>query len=102
LAAMVIGTSEGVPVRLRDVAEVVRGHELRLGAATSQGQGEVVLGLGFARLGENGREVTRLLEARLDELARDLPVGVRATPVYERTWLVDQVLDTVAHSLTLG
>lgn len=102
LGAMVIGSREGLPVRLSDVAEIARGHELRLGAVSAQGGGEVVLGLGFARLGENGREVTRLLETRLDELARDLPDGVRATPVYERTWLVDQVLDTVAHSLTLG
>ena len=102
LASMVIGSSEGLPIRLSDVAEIARGHELRLGAVTAQAEGEVILGLGFARLGENGREVTRRLESRLDELASDLPVGVRAIAVYERTWLVDQVLDTVAHSLTIG
>src|SRR5690606_2848507 len=72
------------------------------GSATAAGKGEVVLGLGFMLYGENTRELTHQLEARLAEVARDLPDDVTVTPVYSRTDLVDRVLETVRDNLLAG
>ena len=93
---------QGVPVRVRDIADVRIGGALRMGAVTAQGKGEVVLGLGFLMINENGHEVTRRLSAKLDDVKRNLPPGVRAEPVYERTELVDKVIDTVRKNLFEG
>jgi cobalt-zinc-cadmium resistance protein CzcA len=71
----VIATHGGVPIRVRDVARVVDGREIRRGAVTADGKGEVVLGLGFMLMGENSHEVTERLEARLAEVRRPSPRG---------------------------
>lgn len=102
LEAMVVAAVDGVPIRLRDVARVEEGHEIRRGAVTAEGEGEVVLGLGFMLMGENSRALTRRLEARLAEVQESLPAGVRLEPVYSRTDLVDQVLETVRDNLLEG
>ncbi len=102
IGAIVIRAYDGVPVRIRDVGEVAIGHEIRRGAATAMGRGEVVLGLGFMLMGENSHDVTARLRERLDEVGRSLPPGVEAVPVYERTELVDQVIATVRENLFIG
>jgi cobalt-zinc-cadmium resistance protein CzcA len=102
IAAMVVASREGRVVRVRDVAKVVEGREIRRGAVTADGQGEAVLGLGFMLMGENSRAVTAGLRLRLEEIRRTLPAGLRVEPVYERTTLVDQVLETVRVSLFEG
>jgi heavy metal efflux system protein len=99
---IVIAAVDGVPIRVGDVARVVEGHEIRRGAVTADGKGEVVLGLGFLLMGENGHEVTGRLRARLTEIQRSLPAGVEVTPVYERTTLVESVLHTVRTNLIEG
>ncbi|MEY2982279.1 MAG: hypothetical protein RL562_2506, partial [Planctomycetota bacterium] len=102
LEVIVVATHEGVPVLLRDVGEVRAGHEIRRGAVTAGGEGEVVLGLGFMLMGENSRDVTRRLEERLREAATSLPEGVRVDVLYERTELVDRVIATVRTNLLEG
>lgn len=99
---IVLETRDGVPLRVRDVAEVVDGREIRRGAVTADGTGEVVLGLGFLLLGENSHDVTQRLSLRLDEIRRGLPDDVRVEPVYLRTTLVERVLHTVAENLVVG
>ncbi len=99
---IVVAAHEGVPIRIRDIGEVREGHEIRRGAATANGTGEVVLGLGFMLMGENSHEVTSLLRERMAEIQETLPEGVRVTPVYERTELVDHVLETVRENLLEG
>jgi cobalt-zinc-cadmium resistance protein CzcA len=99
---IVVTTRAGVPVRVADVARVVDGRALRRGAATAHGQGEVVLGLGFLLIGQNSHDVTSRLAARLVEVERSLPAGVTVRPVYERTALVDRVLETVRTNLVEG
>ncbi len=99
---VVIATIKGVPVSVKDIADVVIGHEIRRGASTYNGEGEAVLGLGFTITGENPAEVTRALANRLSEAARGLPEGITAIPVYERTELVDSVLNTVQNNLFFG
>jgi len=102
IEAIVITSHDGVPIRIRDVARVVDGREIRRGAVTADGKGETVLGLGFLLMGENSHEVTGRLDARLAEIQKTLPAGVKATPVYRRTTLVDKVLGTVKTSLLEG
>ncbi|MDP6542984.1 MAG: CusA/CzcA family heavy metal efflux RND transporter [Phycisphaerae bacterium] len=99
---IVITAHDGTPIRIRDVATVKVGHEIRRGASTANGQGEVVLGLGFMLMGENSDEVTRRLKERLEDVRESLPSGVEIHPVYDRTTLVDQVLDTARNNLLEG
>jgi cobalt-zinc-cadmium resistance protein CzcA len=99
---VVVASRAGVALRVRDVARVVDGAELRTGAVTADGEGEAVLGLGFLLIGENSHDVTRRLELRLDEIRDALPDGVRVEAVYERTTLVDAVLRTVETNLVEG
>ncbi len=94
-------TVQGVPVRVRDVAEVALGRELRSGAATENGR-EVVLGTVFMLIGENSRAVSHAVAARMAEVNRSLPKGVRAVPVYDRTVLVDKAIGTVKTNLLEG
>ncbi len=99
---IVVAAHDGVPIRVRDVAKVVEGKEIRRAAVTADGKGEVVLGLGFMMMGENSHEVTKRLALRLDEVKKTLPQGVRVEPVYARTTLVDRVLRTVRTNLFEG
>jgi len=99
---VVVAARDGVPVRVRDVAQVREGRSIRRGAVTADGQGEVVLGLGFMLLGENSAQVTRRLEVRLAEAAESLPEGMTAEVVYRRTELVEHVLATVRENLAFG
>ncbi|MDP7741174.1 MAG: CusA/CzcA family heavy metal efflux RND transporter [Lentisphaeria bacterium] len=99
---IVITAHDGVPVLVRDVAEVTIGHEIRRGSATANGQGEVVLGLGFMLMGENSHEITRRLQSRLEAIRPTLPEAVEIKIVYQRTTLVNQVIDTVKENLFEG
>jgi heavy metal efflux system protein len=99
---IVVVAYDGAPIRIADVARVEEGHEIRRGAVTASGTGEVVLGLGFMLMGENSRDVTRALQERLDDVAASLPDGVTLEPVYSRTDLIDHVLGTVEENLLLG
>jgi cobalt-zinc-cadmium resistance protein CzcA len=102
LRDIVITARDGVPIHVGDVAEVTIGHEIRRGAITANGQGEVVLGLGFMRMGENSYSVTHRLASKFDEAKATLPAGMTAVPVYNRTELVDQVIATVRRNLCEG
>ncbi|MFN7814268.1 MAG: efflux RND transporter permease subunit, partial [Planctomycetia bacterium] len=102
IGRIVIASQDGVPIRIRDVGEVVIGHEIRKGAVTYGGEGEVVLGLGFMLMGENSYDVTTRLRERFETLKKTLPEGVEARVVYDRTQLVDRVIATVRQNLLEG
>ncbi|MBL9122866.1 MAG: efflux RND transporter permease subunit [Planctomycetaceae bacterium] len=99
---IVIAAVDGVPIRVRDVADVTIGHEIRRGAVTANGQGEVVLGLGFMLMGENSYAVTRRLKEKMDDVRAGAPEGIEIDTVYDRTELVDHVIDTVRKNLFDG
>jgi heavy metal efflux system protein len=88
-------------VRVRDVADVGLGQELRSGAATDNGR-EVVLGTVFMLMGENSRQVSLAVDRRLEEINRSLPAGVIAQTVYDRTVLIDKAIATVKTNLLEG
>ncbi|WP_418145693.1 CusA/CzcA family heavy metal efflux RND transporter [Variovorax paradoxus] len=91
----------GVPLRVRDVAEVGIGEELRTGAATDNGR-EVVLGTVFMLIGENSRTVSQAVDRKMQQINRTLPAGVKAVTVYDRTVLVDKAIATVKKNLFEG
>ena len=98
---IVLGRREGVPIRVRDVAAVGEGKELRTGAATENGE-EVVVGTVVMLVGANSRDVSQAAGAKLAAVNASLPKGVRAEPVYDRTSLVDRTIKTVAKNLVEG
>jgi cobalt-zinc-cadmium resistance protein CzcA len=99
---IVIASHDGVPVLIRDVADVLIGHEIRRGAVTAQGKGEAVLGLGFMLLGENSQDVTTGLKERLLLTQKALPDDIQVEVVYDRTELIREVIHTVQDNLTAG
>ena len=101
IANVVIANVGGVPVRIRDVAEVGLGKELRTGAATENGK-EVVLGTVFMLIGENSRDVSTAVGKRLEAINKSLPAGVIAKTVYDRTVLVEKAIATVQKNLIEG
>jgi cobalt-zinc-cadmium resistance protein CzcA len=98
---IVIGSRGGVPVLIKDVAEVREGTDLRTGAATLNGE-ETVLGTAMLLIGENSRTVARRVSAKLGDIARSLPEGVLARAVYDRTYLVEATIATVEKNLVEG
>lgn len=98
---IVLDRRDGLPIRVRDVAQVGEGPELRTGAATQNGE-EVVLGTVAMLFGENSREVAQASVAKLEETNASLPNGVEATAVYDRTELVDRTIATITKNLVEG
>lgn len=102
IEAIVITANDGVPIRIRDVADVQIGSEIRRGAVTADGKGEVVLGLGFMLMGENSHDVTLAMKQEMEEIQESLPPHIEVQTVYDRTELVDHVIETVRENLFLG
>ena len=92
----------GVPIYVRDVAEVKEGSALRIGAATAMGEGETVIGMVQMLAGENAQQVVTRVKARVKEIQATLPTGVTIEPYYDRTLLVSQVMTTVRNNLLEG
>ena len=101
IRGIVIGERGGIPVYVRDVAEVVIGKEIRTGSA-SEGGREVVVGTALMRVGGNSRSVAADVGAKLREINETLPPGVRTRAVLDRTGLVDKTIKTVEHNLFFG
>lgn len=101
IGEIILGSNQGVPIRVKNVADVLIGKELRTGAATQNGH-EVVLGTAHMLIGENSRTVSQAAAEKLAEINRSLPAGVTATAVYNRTTLVDKTIHTVSNNLMEG
>lgn len=101
LKGIIVTNRGGIPIRIADVADVGMGEELRTGAATENGR-EIVLGTVFMLAGENSRIVARAAAERLAVAAKALPSGVIASPIYDRTELVERAIWTVEKNLLEG
>lgn len=93
---------EGVPVFVRDVADVVTGSEVRQGAVLSDGKGEIVAGIVMMLKGENSRTVVERTKAKVKQIQKTLPKGVELVPFYDRSALVDKTIKTVESNLIEG
>jgi heavy metal efflux system protein len=98
---IVVGNRDGIPLHLREVADVFLGKELRNGAATKNGD-EVVLGTVFMLIGENSRTVSEKVHEKVAEINKSLPEGIVARTVYNRTDLVNATIETVKKNLFEG
>ncbi|CAN5440336.1 CusA/CzcA family heavy metal efflux RND transporter [soil metagenome] len=101
LGSMVVATREGVPIMLSQVATVGTGQALRMGSASERGR-EVVIGTAIMRIGENSRTVASGVAQRLVSLNKSLPVDIVATPILDRTKLVNATIQTVGKNLAEG
>jgi Cu(I)/Ag(I) efflux system membrane protein CusA/SilA len=90
---------QGVPVRVRDVGEVVLGPDIRRGISDLNGTGEAVSGIVVMRQGENALAVIERVKARLKEIQPGLPAGVKVVPVYDRSELILRSIDNLKHTL---
>lgn len=96
-----LGSEDGVPIFVKDVAEVALGKELRTGTGTANGH-EAVVGTAILLYGENSRTVAHRVARKLDDINKMLPANVRANTLYDRSYLVDATLHTVRENLTVG
>jgi len=101
IEAIIVADRGGIPVTVREVADVAIGKELRTGAATRDGN-ETVLGTAIMLIGANSRSVASAVASKLADINKTLPAGVRAVPVYDRTVLVDRAVATVRTNLLEG
>lgn len=96
---VVIASREGVPVLLGDVASVGYGPAIRRGVAELNGEGEVAGGVVVMRYGQNALETLHAVKAKLSELQKTLPQGVEIVPVYDRSALIEDSVNTLTHKL---
>lgn len=98
---VVLSTRGNVPIHVKDVATVALGKELRTGSASENGH-EVVVGTAMMLKGENSRIVSKTVDAKLAEVNKSLPAGIKAKTVLNRTKLVDATIHTVQKNLGEG
>ncbi|MBS0589860.1 MAG: efflux RND transporter permease subunit [Proteobacteria bacterium] len=101
IGGIVLKTEDGTPVYVRDVATIAEAGASRTGAVTRDGK-EVVMGQALARIGENAKHVVDAVKAKLDIVKQALPAGVVVKPIYERTDLVNQAVETAVRALIEG
>jgi copper/silver efflux system protein len=99
LEQLVLKSSNGIPVKLSDVARIVEGPELRRGVTELNGEGEVVSGIIIMRPGNNALDVIKAIKAKIETLKPGLPEGVEIVPVYDRSTLIEGSVEYLNHKL---
>lgn len=101
---IVVKTADGVPVFVRDVAQVEESHAVRQGSALQDGRGEAVGGIVLMLKGQNSRQVVRDVQAKVAQIngGTVLPSGIRIEPFYERSEIVSRSIHTVTETLAEG
>jgi Cu(I)/Ag(I) efflux system membrane protein CusA/SilA len=99
LGNIVLKTSNGTPVLLRDIARVELGPDERRGITELNGEGEVASGIVLQRFGVNALDVIRNVKKRFTEIASSLPKSVEIVPVYDRSTLINAAIDTLKQTL---
>jgi len=99
---IVLDSRGGTPIRVADVARVEIGNELRQGAVTKDGQGEVVTGIVLKGINENTKQVIQRVNEKVAEINKSLPEGVQIIDYYDQSDLIDHSVHTVTESLVEG
>jgi len=94
-----VATNNTIPVRIKDVATVQMTGESRLGIFDVNGEGEAVGGIVVMRYGENADEVITQVKAKMAEVTKGLPQGVKFNIVYDRSGLIKESIDSIKHTL---
>ena len=101
IETIVLATIEGIPIRVRDIAEVIIGKEMRTGSASKDGH-EAVVGTALMLIGANSRTVSQAVDEKLKEINKTLPPDIEAKSVLNRTKLVNATIKTVVSNLGEG
>jgi cobalt-zinc-cadmium resistance protein CzcA len=101
IETIVVASREGIPIRIRDIADVGIGKEMRTGSASQNGH-EAVVGTALMLIGANSRTVSQAVDKKLEEINKILPSDIEAKPVINRTKLVNATIQTVTKNLSEG
>ena len=96
---MPVGTDKTVPIRIKDIARVQMGGDLRLGIFDDNGEGEVVGGIVVMRYGENADQIINGVKEKMKEVQKGLPEGVKFKIVYDRGELIEEAIGSVKNTL---
>src|SRR5690349_21374880 len=99
---IVLDSRNGTPIHVSDVANVEIGNEIRQGAVTKDGKGEVVTGIVLKRINENTKQIIERIKEKVVEINKSLPEGVTVVDYYDQSELVDNSIHTVVESLIEG
>lgn len=102
IEGIVVKNVNGIPILISNIGKVQYGNATRYGAATRNGEGEVVVGVVMMLKGKNSAEVTDLVKEKVEEIKRSLPEGVVIEPFLDRSKLVDRAIGTVTTNLIEG
>lgn len=94
-----VGSNKSIPIKLKDVADVQMSSDIRLGIVDENGEGEVVGGVVVARYGENAKEVIDNVKAKLSDVEKGLPPGVKIKIAYDRSNLIEAAVATLKEAL---
>lgn len=94
-----IKTVNSIPIRLKDVAKVQTGGELRLGIIDENGEGEKVGGIVIMRYGENAKDVIGKVKEKIKDVEKGLPKGVKIKVAYDRSTLIDETIGTLSSAV---
>ena len=99
LESIAVGNYNGIPVRVKDVGSVQMGADLRLGIFDQNGEGEVVGGIVVMRYGENADNVIKAVKAKINDVEKGLPEGVKFHFSYDRSTLIEEAINSVKGTL---
>jgi len=94
-----VGLEGNTTLKIKDVADVQMGSDLRLGIFDKNGEGEAVGGIVVMRYGENANVTISALKEKIKEVEKGLPEGIKITPVYDRSDLIQEAINSVKHTL---
>lgn len=97
--SIAVGNYNGIPVRIKDVANVQMGGDIRLGIVDENGEGEAVGGIVVMRYGENADKVIKAVKEKLKEIQAGMPAGVSFNYSYDRSTLIEAALETIKGKL---
>ncbi|MHB8402069.1 MAG: efflux RND transporter permease subunit, partial [Bacteroidia bacterium] len=99
LESIAVGNNNGIPIRVKDIATVQMGGDLRLGIFDENGEGEVVGGIVVMRYGENADRVINAVKAKIKDVEKGLPEGVKFHTAYDRSSLIEEAIQSVKDTL---
>jgi len=99
LESIAVGNYNGIPVRVKDIASVQMGGDLRLGIFDENGEGEKVGGIVVMRYGENAEKVIDAVKKKMGDVQKGLPKGVSFNVAYDRSSLIEASIDNIKNKL---
>ncbi len=94
-----VSNNNGIPIRIKDIATVQMGSDLRLGIFDENGEGEAVGGIVVMRYGENADKVITAVKEKMKEVEKGLPAGVTFKIAYDRSTLIEAAIKTIKEKL---